>query len=118
LFSFIQLSVGFAVFFAALGASFVLVDGPLPKVPARIGYFDSIYFSLLVMTTVGWGEFIPDPQSPIPKLLISLQLLASLSFLAIALQIMVSWSSQHSADSAKTLKELVGPQPQKSGTTT
>ena len=110
LFSFIQLAVGFAVFFAALGPSFVPVD-ITPKVPVRIGYFDSMYFSLLIMTTVGWGDLMPDPQSAIPKFLISLQLLASLSFLAIALQIMVSWSSQHPTENAKTLKELTGSQP-------
>lgn len=66
-FGFIQIVVGFAVLYAVLSPSFVLQQSGSPF---RIGVFDSIYFSLLISTTVEFGEISVHHNSIIAKVII------------------------------------------------
>src|SRR5262245_32913122 len=74
-FSFVQLALGFAVLFAALEQSFVRVDNA--SSPVRLGLVDAFYFSLLIMTTVGWADIIPNPHDLIVKIIILFELIFS-----------------------------------------
>jgi hypothetical protein len=108
LFSFFQLAVAFGVFFAAPDPSFSWV-GKENEPPMRISWLNSLYFSLLIITTVGWGDILPHHDASLLRAIISLELIVALSFLVSVLQIMTSWSSRHPAAVPKDLNELPGP---------
>jgi hypothetical protein len=113
MFSFLQLAMAFAIFFAAIESSFTIGDSR----QLRIGAFDSFYFSWLIMTTVGWAELAPVREAAVLKAIICAQLMASLSFLVMIVQIMVGWSAAHPGRAPRGLNEIVNENLHEGGAT-
>lgn len=72
LFSFVQITMAFAVFHLSLGGF---------NVP--LTWQSALYFSLVTATTVGYGDILP--RTPGARLLTMLEIVTSLSFLAVLL---------------------------------
>jgi hypothetical protein len=102
--SFVQLAIAFGGLYASLGPSFTTGSS---DVPFRIGALSSVYFSWLMMTTVGWADVVPHPHAALLKIIIALQLLVSLAFIVTVLQVMVGWSTVNPAEPPKRLIDLI-----------
>jgi len=69
------------------------------------GILDSIYFSFVTITTLGYGEI--KPTSPWGKLLIIFELIIGLYFLVIILSVIVSWINEPpKVEEPRTFAEL------------
>jgi len=88
--NYIEMIIGFACLYLSTHA-IGLTD--------NIGTFindplDAIYFSLVTITTLGYGEYIPI--NDVGKILISIETLAGITFLVVVVATFVGWSQEKS----------------------
>lgn len=85
LFSFVQIVIVFSIFYKFLSSDF---DGDV-----NLTWVQSLYFSIVTITTLGYGDFFPSSDATILQLVVFAQLVIGLYFLAIILTVMTSWST-------------------------
>ncbi|MBS3764581.1 MAG: two pore domain potassium channel family protein [Planctomycetes bacterium] len=71
LISFTVLAMGFAVAYTLLPESVVAIWAEQPG--QRLGFGYSLYFSIVTMTTLGFGDVYAAPSSAVGQFLLSLQ---------------------------------------------
>ena len=82
LFSFIQIVIGFSVFYHQLGNYFK---------ETTINQLQALYFSFVTLTTLGYGDFTPCYSAWHIQSVIILQLILGLYFLTIMLSVITNW---------------------------
>jgi hypothetical protein len=98
-FCFVNLVFAFSIFYLALGDCFnPVIDNPI----------EALYFSFVTMTTLGYGDFHPTQENGWPvQLVVIFQLSIGLYFLAVLINIFVSWTNKQQAPEPKILKDLL-----------
>lgn len=96
--AFFGLALSFAVFYLALAGDELKVKGTLDRCTA-------VYFSLVTIVTLGYGDIHPKPAGYFAYLLVGLEIFAGLYFLSILLVTMVSWASGR--ERLPTLREIL-----------
>jgi len=85
----------------AFAALYAIADALAPgahflvnEVPARIDFADALYFSLITLATVGYGDLVP--ASPLVRLLASAQVLAGIVLLLFGFHAIVAHAARRS----------------------
>jgi len=92
MFSFIQVAVSFAILYAASSENFKFnVSG---STPARFDEISAVYYSLVTLVTLGYGDIYPKTDEPQAQLLVIIELLVGLYFLAVLIAIFSSWGNE------------------------
>ena len=81
-FSFIQLVIAFSVFYFQLGNQFQEIIR---------NQFQALYFSFVTITTLGYGDFLPNLTAWHIQSIVILQLILGLYFLLVMLSIITNW---------------------------
>jgi hypothetical protein len=95
LFSFLQIAVGFAVFYAALSERFKFDTSS--NAPARFDEISAVYYSLVTLVTLGYGDIHPKTDASLAQFLVIGELLVGLYFLAVLVAIFSGWGNTFQA---------------------
>ena len=85
IFSFVQIVIVFSILYKYLSCDFygnVNLTG-----------IQSLYFSIVTITTLGYGDFTPSSDATVLQLVIFAQLVIGLYFLAIVVTVIAAWST-------------------------
>jgi ABC-type uncharacterized transport system permease subunit len=89
--SYVSLGAGFAALYSVMANEF----------RPRLNALRALYFSFVTMTTLGYGDVQPKTEYWQAQILIVIQLIISLYFLAVLIAAVVSWGSSASRISQK-----------------
>jgi hypothetical protein len=87
--SYLAILVGFATLYASLAGSFHIGD----VAAGTLTLTQALYFSFVTATTLGYGDIAPAVDSTIPQVIVVLQLIASLYYLATVIAVVASWAN-------------------------
>ena len=85
IFSFVQIVIVFSILYKYLSNDF---DGNV-----YLTWVQSLYFSIVTITTLGYGDFTPSSDATLLQLVIFAQLVIGVYFLAIVLTVIAAWST-------------------------
>ena len=91
IFSFAQVVVIFAVFYVSLEDSFTMSTSPEPAV--KLNPVQATYFSLVTITTLGYGDFLPKSDMPWVQIVVMFELIVGLYFIAVVLVVIIGWTN-------------------------
>src|SRR5438093_12484485 len=96
MFSFLQVAVSFAILYAASSENFKfnVSDGT----PARFDEISAVYYSLVTLVTLGYGDIYFKTDEPQAQLIVIIELLYGLAFLAVLIAFFSSWGNAFKKD--------------------
>lgn len=97
IFGFIQIATAFSIFYVMLGNN----------LNEELTPFRAFYFSFITITTLGYGEILPQSESYLAMFTIVSELLSGLFFLVVIFSLITSWVSERPlSPKTKKLEDL------------